>query len=326
MAGASIMAQAFNAMRQAVGGKVRADELHARLLELQELSLQELKAVSTTVDIQELIEKAVAKSSGKPLREALMALCHVSNAPAIEKLMELVRNEARVAVMSSMFSSDIINSRGRVVAKAPPLANAQEDLGDDGLRFRLFRHARTKRDLIIQAFVNPMRSTILREHNPDRLDVLTHIQHSPWVPPGHVESIIRVLVAGFQGDMLIVAHMVPPQIEALVRHVIEQRGGDTAMFDPEGLQPEKSLGVLLKMEEAKQAFGAAGILEFEDIFVDQLGTNLRNEVAHGLISDEQMFGGDVLYAWWLLLKLCVLSSNWTAEQIVRTEGDSTASG
>ncbi|WP_373924719.1 DUF4209 domain-containing protein [Duganella sp. CY15W] len=72
------------------------------------------------------------------------------------------------------------------------------------------------------------------------------------------------------------------------------------------------------MEEAKQAFGDAGILEFEDIFVDHLGTNLRNEVAHGLMSDEQMFGGDVLYACWLLLKLCVLSSNWTAERFVRT--------
>ncbi|MYM26759.1 hypothetical protein GTP58_00310 [Duganella sp. CY15W] len=229
-------------MRQAVGGKVRADELHARLLELQELSLQELKAVSTTVDIQELIDKAVTKSSGKPLREARMAVCYVSNAPAIEKLMELVRNEARVAVMSSMFSSDIINSRGRVVAKAPPIANEEEDLGDDGLRFRLFRHARTKIDLIIQAFVNPMRSTILREHNPDLLDILTHIQHSPWVPPGHVESIIRVLVAGFQGDMLIVAHMVPPQIEALVRHVIEQRGGDMQCSTRKGCNLKSLLG------------------------------------------------------------------------------------
>ncbi|MFZ6757408.1 DUF4209 domain-containing protein [Undibacterium sp. Ji50W] len=318
MAGAFIMAQAYNAMRQAPKGKGRAEDIHARLLKLQEQSLPELKELSTTVNIQELIDKAVAKTSDKPLHEALIVLCKVNNAPPIEKLMEKVRNEARTAILSSMFSSDVINSRGRVVAKTPPLAVAEEDIENDGLRFRLFRHARTDRDLVIQAFINPMRSIIFNEHNPDRSDILNYIQHSPWIPPGHVESIIRVLIAGFQGDMLIVAHMIPPQIEALIRHIIELNGGDTSMFNAEGLQPEKSLNVLLKMDEAQKVFGINGVIELEDIFVDQLGSNLRNEVAHGLISDGQMFSSDVLYAWWLLLKFCVLSSKWQAEQTTKT--------
>lgn len=322
IAGASIMAQAYDAMRQAAGGKIRADEIHARLLELQNGSLQELKEVSTTMDIQELVDKAVSKSSGKSLQEALIALCRVSNAPPLEKLVSQVRNEARTAVLSSMFSSDIINSRGRVVAKAPPLAVAEENIEDDGLRFRLFRHARMGRDLVVQAFVNPMRTIIFNEHNPDRLDLLSYIQHSPWIPPGHVESIVRVLIAGFQGDMLIVGHMLPPQMEALVRHVVEINGGDTSMFNAEGLQPERSLNVLLKMDEAKRPFGEAGIIELEDIFVDQLGSNLRNEVAHGLMSDQQMFGSDVLYGWWLLLKYCVLSSMWQAEQMAKASHSS----
>lgn len=326
MAGASIMAQAYKAMRQAPGSKVRAEEIHARLLQLQEQSLLELKGVSTTVNIQELVDKAAARTSGKPLQVALMELCRVGKAPSLEKLMEKVRSEARIAIFGSLISSDVINSRGRVVAKAPPLPEAGENIEDDGLRYRLFRHARTGRDLIVQAFINPMRSIIFNEHNPDRLDILTYIQHSPWIPPGHVESVIRVLIAGFQGDMLIVAHMAPPQIEALVRYVIELSGGDTSMFNAEGLQPEKSLNVLLKMGEAQTAFGKDGVFELEDIFVDQLGSNLRNEVAHGLISDTQMFGSDVLYAWWLLLKLCVMSSQWQTEQIAKAARglDSTA--
>lgn len=318
IAGSSIMAQAFNAMRQAPGGKERSEAIHVRLLELQEASLLELKPVSTTVDIQELVEKAVQKSSGKSFQEALMALCGVGNAPSVDKLMAQVKAEARTAVLSSMFSSDIINSRGRVVAKAPPLAEAEENLEDEGLRFRLFRNARNRRDLVVQAFINPMRTIIFNEHNPDRNDLLSNIRHSPWIPPGHVESIVRVLIAGFQGDMLIVGHMLPPQIEAVIRHVVEIAGGDTSMFNAEGLQPERSLNVLLTLEEAKNAFGVAGILELEDIFVDQLGSNLRNEVAHGLMSDQQMFGSDVLYAWWLLLKYCVRSSQWAAEQASRS--------
>lgn len=308
MAGASIMAQAYNAMRQAPEGKARADQLHARLLELQQQSLGELKQVSTTIDIVELVQKAISAVQDKPFNQAVIILCHVSKPPAIEKLKESVRNEARVAVLGSLFSSDVINSRGRVVAKAPPLMQDEENATDEGLRFRLFRHARQNRGLVTEAYINPMRRMIFNEHNPTRLDILSAIQHSPWIPPGHLECIVRALVAGFQGDMLIVAHMVPPQLEALIRHVIELRGGNTSMFDPQGLQPEKSLNVLLKMDEAKAVFGEHGILELEDLLVDQLGTNLRNEVAHGLRADEQMFDSDVLYSWWLLLRFCVLSS------------------
>lgn len=318
MAGASIMAQAYDAMRKVPDGKARADELHARLLKLQQLSLGELKQVSTNVDIAELVQKGIANVLGRPLHQAIIALCQVSKPPAIEKLKEQVRNEARVAVLSSMFSSDVINSRGRVVAKALPIKHGEENVEDEGLRFRLFRHARHGRDLITQAFINPMRTTIFNEHNPDRLDVLSAVEYSPWIPAGHLESIARVLVAGFQGDMLIVAHMAPPQLEAMVRQVIELNGGNTSMFDPQGLQPEKSLNVLLAMKEAKTAFGDLGILELEDLLVDQLGTNLRNEVAHGLLPDGQMFSGDVLYVWWILLKFCVLSSQWQSERMTNT--------
>jgi len=231
--------------------------------------------------------------------------------------MNLLRKEAQTSIFGSLAPIDVINPRGRVVAKVPPLADAEPTIADAGVRYRLFRHARGLRNLAVQAFINPMRAILFNEHNPSRMDILSAVRHSPWIPPGHAESIIRVLIAGFQGDMLIVAHMVPPQMEALVRHVLEQKGGDTTMFNAEGLQPERSLGVLLELEEAKQAFGEAGVIELQDIFVDQLSSNLRNEVAHGLLSDEQMFDSDVLYAWWLLLKFCVLSSQSAMEQIAR---------
>lgn len=139
-------------------------------------------------------------------------------------------------------------------------------------------------------------------------DVLDLIRHSPWIPTGHEEIISRGLVAGFHGDMLVASHLVPPQFEAMVPHVVEMAGGATSMFDPQGLQPEKSLNALLETDEAKEIFGEAGLFELQDLFVDQLGSNLRNEVAHGLIEDENLFATDVLYAWWLLLRYCVLTS------------------
>ena len=81
------------------------------------------------------------------------------------------------------------------------------------------------------------------------------------------------------------------------------------MLEPGGVQPERPLGVLLDTPEATQAFGADGVFELQSLLVDPLGTNLRNEVAHGLLGDSGLFGEDVLYAWWLLLRYCVVTSN-----------------
>ena len=126
--------------------------------------------------------------------------------------------------------------------------------------------------------------------------------------------------------MLVAGHLVPPQIEALVRHVVESSGGITTMLDPNGLQPERPLMALLDTEEALRAFGEAGVFELKDLLVDPLGSNLRNEVAHGLLDDEGLFGGDMLYAWWLLLRCCVWTALQVERQHARSAADSVAEG
>lgn len=85
-------------------------------------------------------------------------------------------------------------------------------------------------------------------------------------------------------------------------------GGTTSKFDAQGLQPEKSFNALLETAEARAVFGDAQVFELEDLLVDQLGANLRNEIAHGLREDARLFDADVLYAWWLLLRYCLVTS------------------
>lgn len=319
MTAASLMSDAVEAMRQVPGGRERGAELHERLLLLQQESLSELKPMSTGVDAEELVRRAVAAVRDKSVDEAIFALCCLAKPPSTTKLKQEVRDQARVAVLGSLFTSEVLNSRGRVVARPPGLEGAADDLKHEGLRWRMFRNAQLSRSLTVQAMLNPARLEILFVHAPDRLDVASLIQYSPWVPPGHAESITRALVAGFQGDMLVAGHLVPPQLEAMVRHIVESRGGITSMLEPGGLQPERPLSVLLETPEAEQALGAAGVFELQGLLVDPLGTNLRNEVAHGLRDDSGMFSEEVLYGWWLLLRYCVLTSKLVERKL--TESD-----
>jgi hypothetical protein len=313
IAAASLLSDAVEAMRQVPDGRQRAAELHHKLIDLQKEAVGELKAFSTSTEASELINSARSAVRNKPLKEAVLALCVMARPPSITKLMIQVQEQARVAVLSSLFSTQVLNSRGRVVAIAPGLEPGADDLKQEGLRWRLFQQAHLSRTLTVQARLNPAREEIDAVHSPDRQDIAALIQHSPWIPPGHEECLMRALLAGFQGDMIVAAHLVPPQFEAVVRHVVEIYGGTTSKLEPGGVQPERSLGPLLETPEALRAFGEDGLFELQDLFTEQLGTNLRNEVAHGLIDDPGLFGSDVLYAWWLLLKTLVITSK-LAEQ------------
>jgi Domain of unknown function (DUF4209) len=308
-AATSILSDAVEAMRQVPGGKVRAAELHDELLDLQRVAVTQLKRISTdSFDISELVSTAVGAVRGKVFSDAVLAFCQLHKSAAIEKLKRDVHDQGRIAVFASLFSSEVMDSRGRVVARAPGLKAGTDDLKDDGLRWRMFRSARMMRGLAVQAFLNPARQEIVKAGPPDRHDILTLVQHSPWIPPGHMESVLRGLMSGFQGDMLVAAHIIPAQMEALIRHVVEMNGGTTSMLQPGGLQPEHPLSTLLETSQAKAAFGDDQVFELQDLLVDKLGTNLRNEVAHGILNDEGFFGTEVMYAWWLMLKFCVLTS------------------
>lgn len=309
MVAATILSSAVQAMRQAPSGKARADELARRLVEVQDQALTELKAVSTSVDATRMVEESVRRVSGKSFVDAVLAFCQLVGPPSLDALRRQVEEEARVAVLSSLMPAEVLNARGRVVAKVPGLEHGVTDPTHLGLRWRMFRCAGLSRSLTAQAAIEPARRTILHEHWPDRAAVLELIRYSPWIPQGHHESIARAIASGFHGDMLLVGHLVPLQFEAVIRQAVELNGAPDPMLKPDGTQEERTLSAMLESPRAAAAFGPAGVFELQDLLTDPLGSNLRNEVAHGLKTDEEFFSTEFVYAWWLLLQYLALTAH-----------------
>ena len=77
----------------------------------------------------------------------------------------------------------------------------------------------------------------------------------------------------------------------------------TTLLDPTGVETEKSLNALMDMEETEDLFGPDLAFEIRAIFCESLGGNLRNDVAHGLLDDQESQSYWAVYAWWLALKL-----------------------
>ena len=65
--------------------------------------------------------------------------------------------------------------------------------------------------------------------------------------------------------------------------------------------------------KAEKIFGRDLSFELKALFCDSSGSNLRNELAHGLLDDEACQSSFAIYAWWLGLKI-VSHTFWYASR------------
>ena len=114
-----------------------------------------------------------------------------------------------------------------------------------------------------------------------------------------------------------------------MRVPLKAAGVSTSHLDQYGIESEKGLSNLMDLPQTKVIFGEDLTYEIKALFCDQMGPNLRNNIAHGLLNDQEANSVDVVYAWWLGLQL-VFNTYWNAldrenveeQQEEANEGDS----
>ena len=134
--------------------------------------------------------------------------------------------------------------------------------------------------------------------NPEQFVELT--RNSIWIPPYHSRQIALAIYHGQEENWIEASHLLGPQMEAMVRHRLKQIHIST-ISRKDGIEHELGLSSLAAhfstIVEQSIAF------DIKTLFCDQMGRNLRNDIAHGLREDPTDTPCDVLYAWWLTLHL-----------------------
>ena len=285
----------------------RNTQLHKILLEYQAESVKELKPISTTLNpsdkVREEIDKAVASVKGKNFSDALFELALMLRLPKVDSLKAQARKSASEHPLQHLLTSMAIDRQGKVVGKRPSMLTESEEDVDVPLRAEMFFHAAISENIDVTWGLLPVMRQIVMEH-PCRLsDILPIVSNNPLVPEGREMLYAKGLQAGLRSDLDIAAHFLIPQFEHSIRYILAQRGVITSSIDQDGIQKEYDLNRTLYMAEIKDAFGSDVVFHLQRILVEPLGANLRNKMAHGLMSSEEFQSIPVAYFWWLMLQL-----------------------
>jgi hypothetical protein len=294
------------ALTEAGAPKEHIDEVRQRMLVEQKLAVDELGTISVPIDLRDMVEGALQVVTGKDLRTAILGLVFELPLLNFEELKKSARELAGKYPFLAMTGVEMIDEEGRTVARRQSIWDPQSPDYEKAILQEAFQEAASRRwPLTVEGFINVCADRIQLEHQPSLRELAFLVQDNPVIPPHHEMSILRGFRAGFAGDMMTICYFLIPQFEAVIRRVLALRGVKITNLDNSLIQEVRTLGTLLELPATIEIFGADLVLTMRGLLTEAFGSNLRNRVAHGLLLDPHCHEPNVLYCWWLLLRICL---------------------
>jgi hypothetical protein len=257
-------------------------------------------------DVTDEIQAAIAHVKGRPPFDALLAFCGLDSAPDVTALRDDAERTLQDSVLRTLMGASVMADDGRTV-ETSTVENGREGQLAAEMRAIFRRHA----GKVALARLQPARDQLRIEQNYRLADFVTIAKHSPIVPADRAGIVGRGLYAGYCGEMVDAMHILMPQFEHIVRHVLQGAEALTA-HHKDGLDMEVALASLLDRPQMAEEFGDGLKLAIHAIMCDRAGPNLRNDVAHGLVNEEACESAYALYAWWQVMQLVTETAAATA--------------
>lgn len=310
VAGSQFLKQGIERLRRGKAGRERIDELFVLLREYQAKigggRNGEMATISRSVDVPFIFEATRKHISGKTFHEALINFAFGTDTVDPTRLRKRIVEQSPESRFEDLFTTYVFDQAGRTQSIREGFADKTGAEYEEGIQQRMIEDAcRFDWSFRVQTHITIGQSIIYSEHHPDIESLLPLVVSNPFIPPGHEELFLRGLLAGFNGDLVIASHLLVPQFENSIRHVLEAHGIHVATLKEDTTESLKIWGGILDIPKAVEIFGESVIFEIKGLLVDPRGYNLRNELAHGMLRTNQFYTSAGLNAWWLMLRLCM---------------------
>lgn len=261
--------------------------------------MQAIKLDTTDLNLDKVIDDAkrvIAESSSKI--EALYRFCSLIEPAVLDDFKAMCEEISRESFFGNLFSSSHYASDGRLIAKTEA-----KGLDDQGIEFDDM--VKTYTDLIpyhAETIILPALQQLLLDYSIDKRFLYELNLKSEIVPQFQLNLMTEGLWYGFEYNFSTAIHLLAPLLESLVRQKLNNIGVTTIHIDSQGIEQELGLSSLLDKDEIINVFSEGTVFELKAVFTNQIGPNLRNNVAHGLLDDHSSRHLTSVYGWYIVLR------------------------
>lgn len=296
----------------------RIPELRGRLAAAGRKTLGEMKTASTgEIDISAEVEASQALLRGLPWDDAFFQLAVMTPLIDVEKLREATIGRIRESPLAPLIQADVFDYAGRKIAVRPAIGSGDAKQEEQAIEGFMDEQARVHRHFTVHAILAPAIRVMRDEHVIDDDAIELVIKDSALVPESHLSLFVKGVREGFQFDFSTALHLLVPQVENGLRHVLEQSGVVPRNIDADGVEDVWLLGRILDHEKLREILDEDMLYELRTLMAGRLGPNLRNSIAHGLLNESALNGEMGFYLWWVIVRLICLPTKGLAAFVER---------
>lgn len=124
-----------------------------------------------------------------------------------------------------------------------------------------------------------------------------------FVPNGREGIMAYGLREGLKNNYVASLSILIPQFENSIRYLLKENGQNLTSVADDHTEEEKTLSTLLKNEKLEEILGKDIVKDLQHLFVNKGGKNLRNKLAHGLMSEGEFCSPSCIYAFAKMLNI-----------------------
>lgn len=295
---------ALGEMRHLSGSRDRVQQLREELRVLQLSAQDDFGTFTTPMDLAETRDEIEALFDGISFADACRHFYHMSEAPSKQELRDIVLDLARKHPLSAMISSSYYDSEGREAARAPAMPTDGEP-SEEWFKAEAAKYMDVLMFQQVRGKIEPARLSIAQRISIQERHVLPITEASVFVPPEREALFAIGFARMFQGDYASAAHLLLPQLENSLRHILMLSNRDPSKIEQDLIQGDRALSQLLEVNRGDLGaiLGEDVVYQIDILFNFRPGPALRNEAAHGKLTWGAFFHHATIFGCWFIFGL-----------------------
>lgn len=290
------------------GEKQKAENTHKRLVEIQKNIPKMMVPITMELDIKGVIDNIHANMEGLTFEESIIRLIQMFVFEKQDNIKQRVIEECTNHPLSHLFGENIVNEQGQTTLTLQPLDIRNPEKDVELLELHMHQNALERQRIVGDIWIKNVLLYIRNKYDFDNSMLEFLIKDNPIIPTGR-ERIFQSAISMFiSGEYYEAMHILAPQVENLFRNIAKEVGGLTVTLENDGSSMEKVLSSIFDLPELLDCYDNDIIFAFKGLLNEKAGANIRNEVAHGIISEAACGSGVCLYFGAAVIKILSFTS------------------
>ena len=223
-----------------------------------------------------------------------------------------VLEDRRKNMFLNLLSKRIMDEEGRVIKIIPPLDFHEPEKDPNLFYEHMVAYVTDCRNLGESISLGIAYSYIQRQGGIENGDLNFLIDNNAIIPDDRKDIIKLGLSMGLNNELYAAMHILLPQTENIIRNLAKMCGDTITYLKEDGTEEFKPLSQLLNAENLRESYDENVLFTLETILDERGGPNLRNEIAHGILSPAKGSSGAALCFLSLLIRFLSLYSRESA--------------